>query len=62
MAWAWTYEQDGGAQTSAAFPSQTDAEAWLSESWSGLRDAGVREVTLTENGRAVYGPMGLDAV
>ena len=58
MAWKWTYDPDGGE--SAEFPSQADAEAWLGESWRELQEEGVSAVTLTEDGREVYGPMSLD--
>lgn len=43
------------------FPSQADAEAWFSESWAELAEAGVSSVTLQCNGVDVYGPMSLDA-
>lgn len=58
MAWTWTYDPTGG--TSAEFPSQADAEAWLGESWRDLLDDGVSAVTLREDGRDVYGPMSLE--
>ena len=41
------------------FGSQSDAETWLGESWRGLLEAGVDQVTLLEEGRAEYGPMSL---
>ena len=58
MGWHWTY--DGADGRSDEFPSQADAEAWLGEAWQELRERGVTGVTLTEDGRAVYGPMSLD--
>ena len=58
MGWRWTY--DGAPGTSEEFPSQADAEAWLGESWRDLQDGGVTAVTLTEDGREIYGPMSLD--
>lgn len=45
--------------TGAAFPTQADAEAWLSEEWHTLADAGVKSVTLLNGDQEVYGPMGL---
>jgi hypothetical protein len=60
MAWRWTYDVGGSPATSADFPSQADAEAWLAEGWRDLHEQGVPEVTLTEDGRVVYGPMSLD--
>lgn len=64
-AWTWTYaDRDGGALTgttmvTSAFPTQSDAESWLGQSWRELADAGVASVTLLENGETVYGPMSL---
>ena len=60
MAWRWRYEGVETPAGSADFPSQGDAEAWLSEGWSVLREDGVRAVTLLEDDREVYGPMSLD--
>ncbi|MFN8096753.1 MAG: hypothetical protein U0Q21_00475 [Dermatophilaceae bacterium] len=42
-----------------AFPTQGDAEAWLSDSWTDLADAGVASVTLMRFDDVVYGPMSL---
>ena len=69
MAWTWRYEDPSGetvvpldsAPTSEAFPNQADAESWVGEHWRGLLEAGVAQVTLLEDERVVYGPMGLDA-
>ena len=68
MAWIWRYENaDGsevapdGAPEPQSFPTQSDAESWLGETWRELLDAGVHQVTLLEDGRQVYGPMGLNA-
>jgi hypothetical protein len=68
MAWIWRYENaDGGevapdgAPEPQPFPTQSDAESWLGETWRELLDAGVHQVTLLEDGREVYGPMGLGA-
>lgn len=60
MAWQWTYDGTAEESGSAAFPGQADAEAWLGDHWQGLLDKGVSAVTLTEDGRAVYGPMSLE--
>lgn len=60
MAWLWTYEGGAAAASSAEFPGQGDAEAWLGDHWPDLLADGVRAVTLTEDGRVVYGPMSLD--
>lgn len=64
--WTWEcHDIDGsvianptGAQV---FPSQSDAESWIGETWRALLDAGVESVTLLEAERVVYGPMGLRA-
>lgn len=68
MSWQWRYQgADGGTVAAGAsdvverFPSQSDAESWLGENWRALLDAGVRQVTLVEDGREVYGPMSLEA-
>ena len=64
-AWTWTYaDRDGGELTgttmvASAFPTQSDAESWLGQTWRELADAGVASVTLLENGNVVYGPMSL---
>ena len=44
-----------------AFPTQADAEAWLTASYEDLVDAGAESVTLLEEDRVVYGPMSLSA-
>lgn len=43
------------------FDDQADAEQWLTHSYEELSVAGVREVTLYEQDRLVYGPMSLEA-
>ncbi|SDB80108.1 hypothetical protein GA0111570_101383 [Raineyella antarctica] len=43
------------------FPDQSAAEAWFSEHWTELDDAGIEAVTLLEAGTVVYGPMSLSA-
>jgi hypothetical protein len=67
MAWTWRYETSDGtavatlpdvAQTSG-FPSQSDAESWIGETWPALLAGGVDQVTLFEDEREVYGPMSL---
>lgn len=65
MAWTWSYEGPDGGSVDAAleqpdFPTQADAESWIGESWRELRESGVHAVNLLEDGRQVYGPMGLD--
>jgi hypothetical protein len=66
VAWTWRYESgDGGpaagSPAAESFPSQGDAETWLGETWRDLLVGGVDAVTLLEDGREVYGPMGLRA-
>jgi hypothetical protein len=41
------------------FPSQAEAETWMSEQWPTLADAGVDAVTLHRETDVVYGPMSL---
>lgn len=43
------------------FGNKSDAESWLGESWRELLADGVWAVTLLEDGRVEYGPMGLSA-
>ncbi|MBM7788757.1 hypothetical protein [Tenggerimyces flavus] len=65
MAWTWTYEDAAGNAveseelTRPEFPSQSDAESWVGETWRELLDAGVEQVRLFDAEREVYGPMSL---
>lgn len=63
MAWTWRYETTEGAEatggTSQQFPTQADAETWIGESWQELLGQGVDQVSLLEDERVAYGPMGL---
>ncbi|MGI8901691.1 MAG: hypothetical protein ACR2HA_12355 [Nocardioides sp.] len=64
--WRWRLEDSSGsevvtAEESPSFPSQSDAESWVGETWQELRDQGVDAVTLFEGDREVYGPMSLHA-
>jgi hypothetical protein len=69
VSWTWRYESADGtpldpdeltaAPAAEVFPSQSDAESWIGEVWQELLHAGVEQVTLREDGRTVYGPMGL---
>ena len=45
---------------SPRFPTQTDAEAWLAETWGQLADADAAAVTRRHFEDVVYGPMSLD--
>ena len=62
--WTWQYCGPDGLPTgddarSQSFPTQSDAETWIGESWRELLDGGVEQVTLLEEERVVYGPMSL---
>lgn len=67
MQWSWRYEKADGTVVDAlpdtvvsgGFPSQSEAESWIGESWRDLLEAGIEQVTLLEGDRVVYGPMGL---
>lgn len=69
MSWHWRLEDPSGATIEPsslgveipAEDNQGDAESWLGENWRDLLDRGVASVTLFEDDRKVYGPMGLDA-
>jgi hypothetical protein len=56
MSFHWRYS-DG--RDSAKFPTQSDAETWIGETWQDLLDGGVEHVSLLEESRVVYGPMSL---
>jgi hypothetical protein len=64
--WRWRLEDSSGAEVSTpeaspTFPSQSDAESWVGETWQDLAEQGVDAVTLFEGDREVYGPMSLHA-
>ena len=62
MSWSWRYERASGSDgelRSQEFPTQSDAETWIGETWRELLESGVESVTLLEETREVYGPMGL---
>ncbi|MBN1092336.1 hypothetical protein JKP75_07005 [Blastococcus sp. TML/M2B] len=69
MSWHWRLEDPSGATVDPsslgvevpASENQGDAESWLGETWRDLLDRGVATVTLFEDDRKVYGPMGLAA-
>lgn len=69
MSWHWRLEDPSGATVDPSSlgieisPSdnQGDAESSLGENWRDLLDRGVATVTLFEDDREVYGPMGLAA-
>lgn len=66
MGFTWIYHTPNGAELTIAealseFPTQADAEAWMGESWSMLLASGAESVSLLEDERVVYGPMGLSA-
>lgn len=69
MSYHWTTEPtpDAGmaaevdAVTAQRFDTQQLAEQWLTASFEDLADLGVRQVSLFEEDRLVYGPMSLEA-
>jgi hypothetical protein len=69
VTWSWKYLKADGShadppallgEAGVGFPSQSDAESWVGESWRELREAGVDAVVLYEGDRLVYGPMSLE--
>lgn len=68
MSWSWNYvDRDGNVIehptdpcVTTIFPTQADAEAFVSDTWRELRRAGIGAVTLLDGDRVVYGPMSLD--
>lgn len=65
MAYSWALlpepTDDAGLNLDVDFVDQSSAESWLTEHYLELDDLGVREVSLYEEGRLVYGPMSLEA-
>jgi len=65
MSWSWQFQNTDGVAVAAesatedSFPSQSEAESWLGETWQDLLADGVDQVVLMESGRIVYGPMSL---
>ncbi|GAB3048904.1 hypothetical protein GCM10027053_04180 [Intrasporangium mesophilum] len=65
--WTWLYLDNHGNSmageglATSGFPTQSDAESYLGESWRELLAAGVEAVTLRQNDAVVYGPMSLRA-
>ncbi|HEY3682830.1 MAG TPA: hypothetical protein VGL93_07300 [Streptosporangiaceae bacterium] len=65
MQWYWRLENDSGREVHQkglaveTFGTQSDAESWLGENWRELRESGVSQVTLIDDGVAIYGPMSL---
>ena len=64
--WTWRYEDEHSetveGPTQQLFDNRSDAESWLGETWRELSEAGVHQVSLLNDGKVVYGPMGLDPV
>lgn len=67
MAWYWRADTRQGVRVDAQalgldqrFPAQGEAESWLGEAFPDLAEAGVTAVSLYEDERLVYGPMGLE--
>jgi hypothetical protein len=57
MAWTWRYEAEDGRRDAGAseqFPSQSDAESWLGQSWRDLVADGVVTAVLVEDERVEY--------
>lgn len=58
MSYLWRFEPDDtGVEidpVERSFPSQSDAESWIGEHWRRLSEAGVENVELIDNGKAVY--------
>jgi hypothetical protein len=65
MAYSWALlpepTDNAGLNLDVDFADQSSAETWLTEHYLELDDLGVREVSLYEEGRLVYGPMSLEA-
>jgi hypothetical protein len=61
MSWHWVGEPAiSDSSLDKTFHTQGEAETWIGEFYPDLLDDGVKAVTLYEEDRRVYGPMGLD--
>ncbi|MHC0431061.1 hypothetical protein ACX6XY_12850 [Streptomyces sp. O3] len=66
VAWTWRFEKADGTEVAPAvepeeFTTQGDAESWIGEHWKALLEGGAEQVTLSEDGTKIYGPMPLSA-
>ena len=69
MSFSWRYERSDRTKiidlptsaTAETFPSQSEAESWVGETWRDLLADGVDAVTLLDGDEVVYGPMSLHA-
>jgi hypothetical protein len=65
--WSWLFldahgsSMEGEGLPTTRFPTQSDAENYLGESWQELLAAGVEAVILRQHEAVVYGPMSLRA-
>lgn len=59
--WTWRCQPEATGASSPGFATREAAEAWMSDRWSDLLEAGVAQVTLMDGGREIYGPMPLTA-
>ena len=62
MPFRWRYTDRQGSEVAGPdeqFDEQPEAEAWLTDTYQELRDSGIDQVTLQQDGRTVYGPMSL---
>ena len=65
MAWTWIYQNEDGSPTDVlppeavltSFPTQSDAESFIGETWQALLNGGITAVTLYEDAHEIYGPM-----
>jgi hypothetical protein len=60
--WTWRFEDAEGRTVGGddqEFPTQSDAEVWVGESWRALREQGAENAHLFADGERVYGPMSL---
>lgn len=58
MAYHWRFTPPDAAPSDppapSSFPSQSDAESWVGETWRELSAAGVESVTLVDGQSTVY--------
>ena len=62
--WTWRFDDAEGrpvdvVEAGVQFPTQADAESWIGETWSNLRERGVDSVRLFADEEQAYGPLSL---
>jgi len=62
VTYRWRYQDEQGSDLPGpemVFVDQSEAETWLSTTWSALLADGIDQVTLMSGAVEIYGPMSL---